>query len=82
MMNCSLSRKSVTSVLTIRSPSNRSALKHHGICPTAPFTFVSSAPVPWNAWWFITRGERMGEARLLDAVANDRKPLNPPSTKF
>lgn len=24
------------------------------------------------------KGERMGEARLLDPVANDRKPLNPP----
>jgi hypothetical protein len=23
------------------------------------------------------KGERMGEARLLDAVANDRKPLPP-----
>jgi hypothetical protein len=27
------------------------------------------------------KGERMGEARLLNAVANDRKPLNPPATK-
>jgi transposase InsO family protein len=26
------------------------------------------------------KGERMGEARLLDAVANDRKPLTTPST--
>jgi len=26
------------------------------------------------------KGERMGEARLLNPVANDRKPLNPPST--
>jgi hypothetical protein len=25
------------------------------------------------------KGERMGEARLLDPVANDRKPLNPPT---
>ena len=28
------------------------------------------------------KGERMGEARLLDAVANDRKPLNPPSSEI
>jgi transposase InsO family protein len=28
------------------------------------------------------KGERMGEARLLDAVANDRKPLNPPATEI
>ena len=26
------------------------------------------------------KGERMGEARLLDPIANDRKPLNPPLT--
>jgi hypothetical protein len=26
------------------------------------------------------KGERMGEAKLLDPVANDRKPLTPPST--
>lgn len=26
------------------------------------------------------KGERMGQARLLDAIANDRKPLTPPST--
>jgi hypothetical protein len=26
------------------------------------------------------KGERMGEARLLDPIANDRKPLTPPST--
>jgi len=26
------------------------------------------------------RGERMGEARPLNAIANDRKPLNPPAT--
>lgn len=28
------------------------------------------------------KGERMGEARLLDAIANDRKPLNPPPTEI
>jgi putative transposase len=28
------------------------------------------------------KGERMGEARLLDAVANDRKPLNQPATEI
>ena len=28
------------------------------------------------------KGERMGEARLLDAIANDRKPLNPPATEI
>jgi transposase InsO family protein len=28
------------------------------------------------------KGERMGEARLLDPVANDRKPLNPPATEI
>jgi transposase InsO family protein len=28
------------------------------------------------------KGERMGEARSLDAVANDRKPLNPPATEM
>jgi transposase InsO family protein len=27
------------------------------------------------------KGERMGEARLLNALANDRKPLNPPLTE-
>ena len=26
------------------------------------------------------KGERMGQARLLDPIANDRKPLNPPAT--
>ena len=26
------------------------------------------------------KGERMGEARPLNAIANDRKPLNPPAT--
>lgn len=28
------------------------------------------------------KGERMGEARLLDPIANDRKPLNPPATEI
>jgi len=28
------------------------------------------------------KGERMGEARLLDAIANDRKPLNQPATEI
>jgi putative transposase len=28
------------------------------------------------------KGERMGEARLLNPVANDRKPLNPPATQL
>jgi hypothetical protein len=28
------------------------------------------------------KGERMGPARLLDPIANDRKPLNPPSTEI
>ena len=28
------------------------------------------------------KGERMGEARLLDPVANDRKPINPPATEI
>lgn len=28
------------------------------------------------------KGERMGEARLLNPVANDRKPLNPPAPKI
>ncbi len=28
------------------------------------------------------KGERMGQARLLDAVANDRKPLNQPATEI
>ena len=28
------------------------------------------------------KGERMGEARLLNPVANDRKPLHPPATEI
>lgn len=28
------------------------------------------------------KGERMGQARLLNPVANDRKPLNPPATEI
>jgi putative transposase len=28
------------------------------------------------------KGERMGEARPLDPIANDRKPLNPPATEI
>ena len=28
------------------------------------------------------KGERMGDARLLNAIVNDRKPLNPPSTEI
>lgn len=47
---------------------------------TIHIRFQRSAPVSRVVVYY--KGERMGEARLLDATANDRKPLNPPSTEI
>jgi len=44
---------------------------------TIHIRFQRSRPVERVVVYY--KGERMGEARLLDAVANDRKPLNPPT---
>jgi transposase InsO family protein len=43
---------------------------------TLQIRFQRSQPVSRVVVYY--KGERMGEARLLDPVANDRKPLNPP----
>jgi len=43
---------------------------------TIHIRFQRSRPVERVVVYY--KGERMGEARPLDAVANDRKPLNPP----
>ena len=67
---------------TTPSPSNRSALKRRGTCRIAPSTSVFNVPVPPDRVVVYYKGERMGEARLLDPIANDRKPLNPPSTEI
>jgi transposase InsO family protein len=45
---------------------------------TIHIRFQRSQPISRVVVYY--KGERMGEARLLDAVANDRKPLNPPPT--
>jgi transposase InsO family protein len=47
---------------------------------TIHIRFQRSRPVERVIVYY--KGERMGEARLLDAVANDRKPLHPPSTEL
>ncbi len=47
---------------------------------TIHLRFQRSRPVERVVVYY--KGERMGEARLLDAIANDRKPLNPPKPKF
>ena len=44
---------------------------------TIHIRFQRSQPVSRVVVYY--KGERMGEARLLDAIANDRKPLNPPT---
>jgi transposase InsO family protein len=44
---------------------------------TIHIRFQRSRPVERVVVYY--KGERMGEARLLDPVANDRKPLNPPT---
>jgi transposase InsO family protein len=44
---------------------------------TIQIRFQRSQPVSRVVVYY--KGERMGEARLLDAIANDRKPLNPPA---
>lgn len=44
---------------------------------TIHIRFQRSQPVGRVVVYY--KGERMGEARLLDALANDRKPLNPPT---
>ena len=44
---------------------------------TIHIRFQRSRPVERVVVYY--KGERMGEARLLDLVANDRKPLNPPT---
>jgi transposase InsO family protein len=45
---------------------------------TIHIRFQRSRPVERVVVYY--KGERMGEARLLNAVANDRKPLNQPAT--
>jgi putative transposase len=45
---------------------------------TIHLRFQRSQPVSRVVVYY--KGERMGEARLLDPVANDRKPLPPPAT--
>lgn len=45
---------------------------------TIHIRFQRSQPVSRVVVYY--KGERMGEARLLDPVANDRKPLPPPAT--
>ncbi len=47
---------------------------------TIHIRFQRSQPVSRVVVYY--KGERMGEARLLDAVANDRKPLNPLPTEI
>lgn len=47
---------------------------------TIHIRFQRSRPVERVIVYY--KGERMGEARLLDAVANDRKPLNPPTAEL
>ncbi|MGD0253147.1 MAG: DDE-type integrase/transposase/recombinase [Verrucomicrobiota bacterium] len=47
---------------------------------TIHIRFQRSRPVERVVVYY--KGERMGEARLLDAVANDRKPLNQPATEI
>jgi len=47
---------------------------------TIHIRFQRSRPVERVVVYY--KGERMGEARLLDPVANDRKPLNPPATEI
>ena len=47
---------------------------------TIHIRFQRSQPVSRVVVYY--KGERMGEARLLDAIANDRKPLNPPPTEI
>jgi transposase InsO family protein len=47
---------------------------------TIHIRFQRSRPVERVVVYY--KGERMGEARLLDAVANDRKPLNPSVTEI
>lgn len=47
---------------------------------TIHIRFQRSQPVSRVVVYY--KGERMGEARLLDAVANDRKPLNQPATEI
>ena len=44
---------------------------------TIHIRFQRSSPLERVVVYY--KGERMGEARLLDPIANDRKPLNPPS---
>ena len=47
---------------------------------TIHLRFQRSQPVSRVVVYY--KGERMGEARLLNAIANDRKPLNPPATEI
>lgn len=47
---------------------------------TIHLRFQRSRPVARVIVYY--KGQRMGEARLLDPVANDRKPLNPPTTEL
>jgi putative transposase len=47
---------------------------------TIHLRFQRSQPVSRVVVYY--KGERMGEARLLDAIANDRKPLNPLPTEI
>jgi putative transposase len=47
---------------------------------TIHIRFQRSQPISRVVVYY--KGERMGEARLLDAIANDRKPLNPPATEI
>jgi putative transposase len=47
---------------------------------TIHIRFQRSRPVERVVVYY--KGERMGEARLLNPVANDRKPINPPSTEI
>jgi hypothetical protein len=47
---------------------------------TIQIRFQRSAPASRVVVYY--KGERMGEARLLNAVANDRKPLNQPPTEI
>jgi transposase InsO family protein len=47
---------------------------------TIHIRFQRSQPISRVVVYY--KGERMGEARLLDVVANDRKPLNQPATEI
>lgn len=47
---------------------------------TIHIRFQRSQPISRVVVYY--KGERMGQARLLDAVANDRKPLNQPATEI